>query len=83
MSKVIGLMRGGRRFKLKEFECKAHALNKQIHGSDRNSGSKEVQRKQFLILIDRTDNGVGRLLIGRFKVEKIRILRDKMNSTNG
>ena len=49
MSKVIGLMRGGRRFKLKEFECKAHALNKQIHGSDRNSGSKEVQRKQFLI----------------------------------
>ena len=60
MSKVIGLMHGGGRFNLKEFECKTPASNNHIHASDRNSGSKEVQRKQSLILIERIGGGLGR-----------------------
>lgn len=46
-------------------------LNNCIHVSDRNSGSKEVQRKQSLILIERIGSGVGRSLLGRFKVEEM------------
>lgn len=43
--------------------------NNYIYVSDRNSDSKEVQRKQSLILIERIGSGAGRPLIGRFKVE--------------
>lgn len=71
MPKVIGSMHGGGRSKLREFECKAPALNNYIHISVRNSSSREVQRKQSLILIERIGGKVGSPLMGRLKVEKM------------
>lgn len=61
----------GEEYLSSEFVCEAPALNDYIHVADRNSGSKEIQRKQFLILIERISGGVGRLLLGRFKMEKM------------
>ena len=71
MPKVIGLMHGEGRLKLREFECKAPVLNNYIHISARNSGSREVQRKHSLILIERIGGKIGSPLMGRFKVEEM------------
>lgn len=57
--------------KLREFDCKAPVLNNYIHISARNSSSREVQRKQSLILMERIGGEVGSPLMGRFKVEEM------------
>lgn len=67
--------------KLREFEYKAPGLSNYIHVSSRNSSSREVQRKQSLILMEGIGGKVGSPLTGRFKVEEMPglDLRDKLN----